>query len=91
MKINPYIQVQQMYNTKKAGSTGNVSAAGRADGFELSSVGKDLQTAKQAVANTPDIREDMTMPIKQAVANGSYEVSSSSFADKLMKAYDESL
>lgn len=86
MKINPYMQVQQMYNTKKVGSVKKTAAAGRKDGFEISNIGREIQVAKQAIAEAPDVRADMVAPIKAAVNNGTYEVSAESFADKLMKA-----
>jgi len=89
MKINPYIQVQQTYNTKKVGSTRKAETAGRVDGFVISDIGREIQVAKQAVANAPDIRKDMVEPIRAAVNSGTYEVSGEAFADKLMKAAGE--
>lgn len=86
MKINPYIQVQQMYNTKKVGSAKRAESTGRTDGVVISNMGKEIQVAKQAVADAPDIRTDITAPIKSAIDNGTYEVSGESFAEKLMKA-----
>ncbi|MBD5550124.1 MAG: flagellar biosynthesis anti-sigma factor FlgM [Lachnospiraceae bacterium] len=86
MKINPYIQVQQMYNTKKPGTVKKAGTVGRADNVVISNIGREIQVAKQAVANAPDIREDVTEPIRAAVNSGTYEVSGESFADKLMKA-----
>ena len=35
MKINPYIQVQQLYNTKKVSQTKKTAAVGRTDGVEI--------------------------------------------------------
>ena len=89
MRINPYIQVQQMYNTKKAGSTKKTESAGRVDNVMISSIGKDIQTAKQAVAAAPDVRAELVEPIKTAVKNGTYEVSGEKFADKLLRAAGE--
>ncbi|MDE6951445.1 MAG: flagellar biosynthesis anti-sigma factor FlgM [Lachnospiraceae bacterium] len=89
MRINPYIQVQQMYNTKKAGTAKKAGSAGRTDDVMISSIGKDIQTAKQAVAAAPDVRTDIVEPIKSAVQNGTYEVSGASFADKLLRAAGE--
>lgn len=87
MKINPYIQVQQVYNTKKAGAVKAAGAVGRSkDGVEISNIGREFQVAKQALAGTPDIRTDVTAPIKAAVDNGTYDVSGESFAEKLWKA-----
>ena len=39
MKINPYIQVQQLYNTKKVGETKKATSAGRTDGVVISNIG----------------------------------------------------
>ncbi len=89
MRINPYIQVQQMYNTKKTGGTKKTESTGRVDGVMISSFGKDIQTAKQAVAAAPDVRTDIVEPIKAAVKNGTYEVSGEKFADKLLAAAGE--
>lgn len=89
MRINPYIQVQQMYNTKKAGGAKKTGSAGRVDGVMISSIGKDIQTAKQAIASAPDVRADVVEPIKTAVKNGTYEVSGEKFADKLLRAAGE--
>lgn len=44
---------------------------------------------KAAVAAAPDVREDVTAPIKASMDAGTYEVSVDSFADKLMKKYEE--
>ncbi len=89
MKINPYIQVQQTYSAKKAGAVKKTGTAGRADNVEISNIGREIQVAKQAVANAPDIRKDVTEPIRAAVNNGTYAVSGESFAEKLLKAAGE--
>jgi len=89
MRIEAYTQVQQLYSTKstnKAKQTGKTSFA---DQLQISSVGKDIQTAKQAVNNAPDVREDVTAPIKASIQNGTYQVSGDSFADKLLEKYKE--
>lgn len=89
MKINPYIQVQQLYNTKKVGETKKANSVGRTDNVVISSIGREIQVAKQAVSNAPDIREDVVAPIRTAVKNGTYEVNEESFADKLWKIAGE--
>ena len=83
MRIEAYTQVQQLYNTKKASKTQAAAKRG------LSSIGKDIQTAKAAVAGSSDIREDVIAPIKAKLQNGTYEVSNESFADKLFAKYEE--
>lgn len=90
MRIEAYTQVQQMYSTKK---TTNVKSKGNtglsSDQLQISSIGKDIQNVKQAVASASDIREDLVAPIKARVQAGTYDVSASSFADKLMQKYEE--
>ena len=88
MRINPYIQVQQVYNNSKVGKANKSEKATRTDGLELSSIGRDIQTAKTALNQTPDIREDVVARIKSQVQNGTYNVSPSAFADKLLEAYE---
>ncbi len=87
MRINPYIQVQQLYNTKSVNKAGKTSNVARTDALEISSIGKEIQTAKAAVANSSDIREDVTAPLKSAIEKGEYDVSAESFAEKLFNAY----
>lgn len=89
MRIEAYNQVQQLYNTKKPGQVQKTSATGKQDQLQISSIGKGIQTAKAAVAASPDVREDVTAPIKASIAAGTYEVSTDSFAEKLLAKYEE--
>ena len=50
---------------------------------------KDFQTAKAAVAAAPDIREELTAPIKARIQNGTYGVDNASFAEKLLQKQEE--
>ncbi len=88
MRIQAYSQVQQLYNTQKSTKTSSTTKVSRKDALELSSIGKDFQTAKKAVSEASDIREDVTAPIKAQVQNGTYEVSGESFAEKLIAKYN---
>lgn len=89
MRIEAYTQVQQMYSAKKAANVKSKNNVGRSDQVQISSIGKDIQNAKQAVAGASDIREDVIAPIKAKIQAGTYEVSAESFADKLMQKYEE--
>lgn len=89
MRIEAYNQVQQLYQTKRISKTQKSAAADRTDRLQISSFGKDIQIAKAAVASAPDIREELTAPIKAKIQDGTYEVSNESFAEKLMKKYEE--
>ena len=89
MRIEAYTQVQQLYNTKKVAKAESKNNVSFSDQLQISSIGKDIQTAKAAVAGSSDIREDVTAPIKASIQAGTYEVSAESFADKLLKKYEE--
>ena len=89
MRIDPYTQVQQLYNTKKPVKVQGKINSAASDQIQISSIGKDIQIAKNAVAAADDIREELTAPIKASIANGTYEVSGESFAEKLMRKYEE--
>ncbi|MBO5474612.1 MAG: flagellar biosynthesis anti-sigma factor FlgM [Lachnospiraceae bacterium] len=89
MRIEAYKQVQQVYSSKKTAKAQNTSKKAAADQIQISSFGKDIQTAKNAVAEADDIRSELTAPLKASIANGTYQVSGESFADKLMKKYEE--
>ena len=91
MRIQSYIQVQQLYNTQKPNRTQKSAQTGFSDKLQISTLGKDIQTAKQVLANTSDIREDKVAPLKAAIQDGSYEVSGASFADKLLERYSQTL
>lgn len=89
MRIEAYNQVQQLYNTKKTSQVKKTGSLSFADQVEISSMGKDIQNAKSAVAQAPDVREDVTAPIKADVLAGTYNVSAQKFADKLLAKYEE--
>ena len=89
MRIESYTQVQQLDRTKNTVKAEKTAKGSFSDQLQISNMGKDIQTAKQAVANTPDIREEITAPIKSAVQEGTYQVSEESLAAKLFQKYNE--
>ncbi len=89
MRIEAYAQVQQLYQSHKVNRNQKTSAAALKDKVQISSLGKDIHTAKAAVAGSPDIREELTAPIKERIQNGTYEVSNESFAAKLLSKFEE--
>lgn len=89
MRIEAYTQVQQIYNTRKTNKAQKASNVSFSDQLELSSMGKDMQVAKQAVQNSPDVREDLVAKYKAQIQDGTYQVSSESFADKLIRHMEE--
>ena len=79
MRIEAYTQVQQLYNATKPAKLQGKAHVSATDRIQISSIGKDIQIAKNAVAAAPDIREDVVAPIRAAVTNGTYQVSAESF------------
>ncbi len=89
MRIEAYTQVQKLYDTNKAKKAAVGSSVNVSDKLQLSSLGKDIQWAKKAVAESSDVREDVVAPIKVRIQSGTYEVSADSFADKLIQKFEE--
>ena len=90
MRVEAYTQVQQLYsNSKKAVKTPAASGSSKSDKIQISSIGKDFQTAKAAVNASSDVREDVIAPLKAEMQSGSYFVSGESFAEKLLQKYEE--
>lgn len=84
MRIEAYTQIQQVYNTKKTARTEAAKKPSFADAVQISSVGRDIQVAKQAVSNTPDVREELVSSLKARIDAGTYSVSAEQLADKLL-------
>ena len=89
MRIHAYTQVQQLYQSSKVKSSQKTGSVAQTDKVQISSFGKDIQTAKAAVAGSPDIREELTAPIKARIQDGTYAVDNGSFAEKLLQKYEE--
>ena len=86
MRIEAYNPIQQVYGTKKVNKAAKTQkASATSDNFQISSFGKTLQMAQQAVKDAPDVRKDVTDPIKTAMKEGKYNVSNEDFANKLLE------
>ena len=88
MRIDAYAQVQQLYGNKKVHKVQKEARTGFKDQLLISSKGKDIQTAKNAVANVADVREEVVEPLKKVVNADNYEVSGNKFAQKLFEKYN---
>ncbi|MBE5964201.1 MAG: flagellar biosynthesis anti-sigma factor FlgM [Lachnospira sp.] len=84
MRIDAYGAVSQIYKSNGKINTTATTRAGKSDKLEISQFGKDYQVAKQALKNVPDVREDKVAEIKAQIDAGTYFVSSSALADKLL-------
>lgn len=91
MRIGTYNMINQIYGakgTKKSNATNGTNYASFKDEVSFSSMGKDMQVAKNALAGVSDVRSAKISELKAQVANGTYNVSPSDFADKLISAYN---
>jgi len=86
MRIDSMNQVSQVYRMNKAKRVNTAYQASSNDRVEISQLGKDIQLAKKAVKEAPDIREDKVASMKAALSSG-YSVSDSDIADKLLESF----
>lgn len=92
MRIEAYSQIQNLYNLSKPAEKKTSSAAPDfKDKLNISGAGRDLQVAKQAVAAAKDVREDKVAALKEAYENGTYHVSGSDFADRVLEKYSQAV
>jgi len=89
MRIDAYNQISQVYGVKGKVKTQQVSRSSKTDKLEISSFGKEMQIAKQAVKNAPDVRMERVEQLKSQIQNGTYDVDASSFADMLLQKFSE--
>ena len=87
MRVDAYNQISQIYGANGKTKTNSVSKTSSMDKVEISSFGKDLQVAKQAIANAPDIRDNKVTELKSQINNEKYEVSVEDFAAKILADY----
>ncbi len=92
MKIHelPGISVENL----QAGKTGGVTpqdekspqaqAAAKVDVIHLSPEAKLMHKAAQVIAETPEVRADKVMALRDSVEQGAYEVDTKKVADKLI-------
>lgn len=83
MRIDAYMQVNQMYQANKSRTTAKTSKTEKTDSFEVSAQGRALQVAKKAVSETSDVREEKIQDIISRMQAGTYNVSIEDVADKL--------
>ena len=89
MRVDAFAQIQSMYNLgNKNKQVKTETTKSFSDQLQISSIGKDLRTAKQAVASSADVREDLVADIKSKIDAGTYSVDSDSLAEKLFEKFD---
>lgn len=87
MRIDAMAEISQIYQSNGTKRKTGVNTVAAKDTVEISGFGKELQIAKQAIAQAPDIREDKVQELKTSVANGTYNVPMGALADKLLNGF----
>ncbi len=87
MRIDAYNQISQVYGVKGKVKTQQVNRSSQTDKLEISSLGREMQIAKQAVKNAPDVRMDRVEQLKSQMNDGTYNVDTGNFADMLLQKF----
>lgn len=91
MRVEAYNQVSQLYQATKpkkvTKSTGNTVT----DQYQVSRSGRDYQTAKNAVNNAPDVREDKVKEYKEKLNSGTYNISSQEISEYMVSKFFDSV
>ncbi len=69
-------------NTEKPAANATTTKTG--EKVDLSTQAKDIQLAKNALSQLPDVREQKVQEIKSQVENGKYNVSGEKIAGKMV-------
>ena len=86
MKIHNIPGVMKAYNQRKAHSTPKTnSVSSKKDEMSLSNEAQILSKALQGAKATPEVREDKVNEIKNAIAQGTYSVTTEQVAEKMLK------
>ena len=92
MRVDSFAQIQSMYNLgNKNKQVKTESSRSFSDQLQISSMGKDIQIAKQAVAGAADVREELVGDIKSKIDAGTYSVDNDSLAEKLFAQFSRTL
>ena len=87
MRIDAMSEISQLYQANSVRKKTDKPASYSKDSVEISSFGRDLQIAKQAIAQAEDIRTEKVQELKTSMANGTYNVPMSALADKLLNGF----
>ena len=89
MRIEAYNAVSQAYQAStQVKNVNSNKKVGRDDKLEISQTGKDINVAKKAMQNAPEVREDRVAAIKKQMEEGTYAVSMEDVANKIMSLFE---
>lgn len=73
-----------MYSNNATNRVAKSNKVAAKDTVEISKQAKELQVAKNAVKQSPDIRQEKVEAIKRQMATGTYDVSNKEVASKIV-------
>jgi negative regulator of flagellin synthesis FlgM len=76
---------------KPTSQSGAEAQAASSDRVELSGRSREMAKAHEAVAATPDVRQQKVEEIKASIANGQYEVDADQVAQKMIVNFLEEI
>lgn len=91
MRVEAYSQVSQLYQASKPKKVTKAAGNTAADQYQVSRSGRDYQTAKNAVNEAPDVREDKVKEYRERLNSGTYNVSSQEIAEYMVSKFFDSV
>jgi len=73
------VSFEQKVETKKQSGQDTI--------VNLSTVSKDVRTARVIIASEPDVRENMVSELKQKIESGKYGIDHKAVADKIVDSF----
>ncbi|MBM7623028.1 flagellar biosynthesis anti-sigma factor FlgM [Sporohalobacter salinus] len=77
-------QVLKVYNQKKSSKSTSEAKKTKGDKLSISTGAKELQEAKKALKNQPQIRKEKVERLKKQIKTGNYNVSGEEVAEKML-------
>ena len=84
-QVQTVLQLNQCYNYAKQPVVQEKQALKRGDVLVLSNRVQELNLIKEQVLKSPDVRADKVNELKQLIHNGTYNVSGSDIAQKMIE------
>lgn len=83
-------RLNRITGRRASGTTGGKTAARlssptRRDDVSVSNISRTINMADEVAHASPDIRTAKVAPIREAIANGNYQVDSVAVADKILR------
>ena len=83
-QVQSIIKAYGLSGTRKTLPGENSTAVSRKDSLEISREAKELSTIRQIIDKTPEVRLEKVAAIKEAIANGTYNVDSREVAHMMI-------